>query len=67
MLFMTVYCKLIKIPLAFAIQGNIRLRIISNNPEYIKNVIKGETIVAEIIPIGLKEPKSFIEIGAVIV
>ena len=30
-----------------------------------KHVTKGETIVAETIPIGLKEPKSLSEMGAV--
>ena len=32
-----------------------------------KSVTKGDTTVADTIPIGLKEPKSFKEIGAVMV
>ena len=62
----TVYRKLTKIPLYVENPGNIKVTIIKINPEYIKTVIKGETIVVAIIPMGLNAPKKLSEIGAVI-
>ena len=58
---------MIKIPLGLARKGKIRLRRIKSKPLYIKIVMKGDTTVEDTIPIGLKAPKIFKEIGAVTV
>ena len=61
----TVYCKLIKIPLGTARAGIIRQRIINISPEYIKTVTSGDITEVAAIPIGAKVPNNPSETGAV--
>lgn len=60
-----VYSKLTIIALGPCKIGKIKQSTININPEYIKMVTIGETIVVAIIPIGQKVPKILSEIGAV--